>query len=526
MDEADMLPDDDSEMQPSDDPLYCPGKDDCDTDDDETNASTQPVEADRIFEAKFLVFESCLRELLDRCLFCGAPHCKIELDFVGTMVRAAVTCPASHTRTWRSQPVFHRRPMGNISVCAATLFTGSSPTKVLRLFSLMGMQSLQKTSFFKIQRCYLVPAVTEVWLSEQATLLDKLRGRKLCLAGDGRADTPGHSADFGTYTLLETTANRVIHTELVKSTEVSSSNRMEAEGLQRCLDYLHTQEMSVDILVTDRHSEGKASLRDHYPEINHRFDVWHVAKGVKKKIIAVARTKQHSVLLLWLKTIIRHIYWCARTSNGDGQLVLAKWTSLMRHIINIHEHPDPLHPVCEHGSTPERLWLVEGTETFNKLKAILMAPHLLRDIPFLSPKEQTSGLESYHAVLIHFAPKATKFRYEGMLARTYVAALHFNHNADRKVLLDENGKPRFRQKWSKGEKQWTLVAVKEKVTYDYVRKLVDSVLECVTRWPSYAVAERATYRQSHDTLTSRCGAKPQMEDAIARHRSRFSAGSV
>ncbi|KAG0423785.1 hypothetical protein HPB47_000454 [Ixodes persulcatus] len=211
--------------------------------------------------------------------------------------------------------------------------------------------------------------------------------------------------------------------------------------------------------------------------------------GVKKKIIAVARTKQHSVLLLWLKTIIRHIYWCARTSNGDGQLVLARWTSLMRHIINIHEHPDQLHPVC--------------TETFNKLKAILMAPHLLRDIPFLSPKKQTSGLKSYNAVLIHFAPKDTKFRFEGMLARTYVAALHFNHNADRKVLLDENGKPRFRQKWSKGEKQWTLVAVGEKVTYDYVQKLVDSVLECVTRWPSYAVAERARYRQSHDILTSR-----------------------
>lgn len=66
----------------------------------------------------------------------------------------------------------------------------------------------------------------------------------------------------------------------LQSTEVSSSNRMEAEGLQRCLNYLRTQEMSVDILVTDQHLEGKASLRDHYPEINHRFDVWHAAKGM------------------------------------------------------------------------------------------------------------------------------------------------------------------------------------------------------------------------------------------------------
>ncbi|CAN7945265.1 unnamed protein product, partial [Ixodes hexagonus] len=425
----------------------------------------QPPQADRVHEAKFLVFESCLKELLDRCLSCGAQHCEVQLTFVGTMVRAKVKCPSSHITTWRSQPTFHRKPMGNISVCSAILFTGSSPTKVLQLFSVMGMQSLQKSQFFKFQRCYLLPAVTEVWHSEQAILLDDLRGRKLCLAGDGRADTPGHSADFGTYTLLETAANRVIHTELVKSTEVSSSNRMEVEGMERCLSYLCAQDMRIDILVTDRHSEGKSSLKKNHPEINHRFDVWHAAKGVKKKIVVVARTKRHSVLLQWVKTITRHLYWCARTSNGDGPLVMAKWSSLMRHIINVHNHPDPLHPVCAHGDMPDRLWLEEGTETFKKLEGIPMAPHLLKDIPFLSPKEQTFGLESFHAVLIHFAPKSSKFCYYGMLARTYISALHFNHNADRKVLLDENENPRRRQKFSKAEKRWTLVTVKEKVTY-------------------------------------------------------------
>ncbi|CAN8016641.1 unnamed protein product, partial [Ixodes persulcatus] len=478
-------------------------------------------------EAKFLVFDSCLRELLDRCLVCGAPECKVKLDFVGTMVRAEVTCPLSHSRTWRSQPVLNRKPMGNISVCSAILFSGSSPTKVLRLFSFMGMQSLQKTQYFEFQRCYLLPAVTEVWHFEQATLLDDLRGKRLCLAGDGRADTPGHSADFGTYTLLETSTNRVLHTELVKSTEVSSSNRMETEGMERSLNYLRTQDMSVDTLVTDRHSESKAALRKNHPDITHQFDVWHVAKGVNKKIVAVARAKKHSVLLKWIKTIIRHLHWCARTSDGDGKLVLAKWVSLIRHMINVHEHPDPLHPACEHGKISDRLWLEEGkfypvcTETFKKLEAILMAPQLLRDIPFLSPKEQTFGLESFHAVLIHFAPKSSKFLYEGMLARTYIAALHFNHNADRDVLIDEDGNARFHQKCSKVDRRWTVVPAKEAVTYDYVQKLIDAVLGCLVRWPTYAIAEKAAYRQSHDTLSSKCGVKPQLEDAIARHRSRF-----
>ncbi|XP_042147490.1 uncharacterized protein LOC8027075 [Ixodes scapularis] len=468
------------------DPPYCPDESDMDDSDDETDASTEQPKPERFYEKKFLVFESNLRELLD------------------------------------SQPVLHRKPMGNLAVCSATLFSGSSPAKVLRLFSFLGMESVKKSQYFKIQRCYMLPAVSEVWFHEQATILDELRGRKLCLAGDGRADTPGHCADFGTYTLLETSVNRILHTELVKSTEVSSSNRMETEGMERSLNFLCAQDMTVDTLVTDRHSEGKASLKRNHPGIKHRFDVWHVAKGVNKKIVAAARSKQHNVLLKWSKTIVRHLHWCASTSDGDGKLVLAKWTSLIRHIINVHRHPDPLHPACEHGNVPDRLWLEEGTETFRKLEAILMAPNLLRDIPFLSPKEQTFGLESFHAVLIHFAPKSSKFQYDGMLARTYIAALHYNQNAGRDVLLDEDGSPKFYQRCSKAQKRWTLAPVKESVTYDYVRKLCDAVLECVNRWPTYAIAGKATYRVSHDTLSSKCGPKPSMGEAVARHRSRFS----
>lgn len=55
-----------------------------------------------------------------------------------------------------------------------------------------------------------------LWFHEQATVLDELRGSELCLAGEGRTDTPGHFADFGTYTLLETTANHILRKELVK----------------------------------------------------------------------------------------------------------------------------------------------------------------------------------------------------------------------------------------------------------------------------------------------------------------------
>ena len=41
-------------------------------------------------------------------------------------------------------------------------------------------------------------------------------GRDLVLGGDGRADSPGHCAKFGSYTMLELHANVVIDVQLVQ----------------------------------------------------------------------------------------------------------------------------------------------------------------------------------------------------------------------------------------------------------------------------------------------------------------------
>ena len=55
---------------------------------------------------------------------------------------------------------------------------------------------------------------------------------------------------------------------------------MEKEGLERVLDYLQLQhQMTVEVLVTDRHRQINKWLRENHPDINHYYDVWHVAKG-------------------------------------------------------------------------------------------------------------------------------------------------------------------------------------------------------------------------------------------------------
>ena len=62
------------------------------------------------------------------------------------------------------------------------------------------------------------------------------------------------------------------------------------------------------------------------------------------------------------KAIRRHLYWCVlSTKQGFGNLIVAKWKSVVRHIANLHtDHPEPLYKSCPHGPIEPREWIKQG----------------------------------------------------------------------------------------------------------------------------------------------------------------------
>jgi solute carrier family 8 (sodium/calcium exchanger) len=69
----------------------------------------------------------------------------------------------------------------------------------------MNVKSISSSTFENHQKYYLHPAVYDVWNKFQNRYLRPAlqRGQPLTLGGDGRADTPGHSAKFGSYGILD-----------------------------------------------------------------------------------------------------------------------------------------------------------------------------------------------------------------------------------------------------------------------------------------------------------------------------------
>jgi hypothetical protein len=174
-------------------------------------------------ERKFIVFVSSLLTLLSWCCCpeCGAHELTVPAigNGVGTLLRLTLVCRACDRQTvWNSQPFLGRFAAGNVLLSAAILFAGSSITKVTRVPSHMGVSSISPRTFFRHQSALLQPVIRKVWADHQRAIVATIKADEtpMVCGGDGRADSPGHSAKYGTYTLIELQKKVVVDLQLVQ----------------------------------------------------------------------------------------------------------------------------------------------------------------------------------------------------------------------------------------------------------------------------------------------------------------------
>uniref|UniRef100_A0A8C9ZMU8 Uncharacterized protein n=1 Tax=Sander lucioperca TaxID=283035 RepID=A0A8C9ZMU8_SANLU len=303
---------------------------------------------------------------------------------------------------------------------------------------------------------------------------------KVTLGGDMRAHAPGHCPTYGSYTMMDLSTNTVVDLQLVQSDEVGGSSDMEKEGLKRSLALLGARGVTIECIVTDRHTQIQKFLREE--NIPQFYDVWHMEKRLSKKIDKMAKKKDCEKVKRWMPAIRNHVYWTAASSQTGPERV-AKWTSLLNHVRDVHTHEDPLFPQCLHTirkTRDKRKWLSAGTPAFDSLEKELTKKSVLKDIAKLSPHYQTSSLEAFQSAILRFAPKNVVYPYLGMLCRLYLAALHYNENADGGRAPTSSGDPLPKSRTGESRAR----PVKTEATFRYVDDLMDMIMEKVFVDPS------------------------------------------
>ena len=230
----------------------------------------------------------------------------------------------------------------------------------------------------------------------------KKSGRLLRLAGDGRCDSPGYNAKFLSYSLLDMETDAIVTFVVVAVNITGSSSRIEVEGFRRSMLQLCEKGFAVEVLATDRHVQIRSIMKKEFHHVDHQFDIWHLAKSVKKELTAKAKLKGTEDLNLWIRSISNHLWWAAANCKGDQDWLEECWVSIVNHVASIHSFKGEKMTQCAHSpltSEQSRMkkWLKVGSRAHNASTEVALDKRLRKDIRQLSvlSHRKSRGLSFY-----------------------------------------------------------------------------------------------------------------------------------
>ena len=198
--------------------------------------------------------------------------CGMSLQYsakhIGARVDLEWKCAGGHCGKWESSEVLttnrHSKVFVNDSLLPiAIVLSGNNYAKFSLLCKVLNLSHMSKSNFCSFQTKCALPVVRDVWSKMRRLVLEILKGYKdICLCGDGRNDSPGHSAHYCVYTLMEHVTKVVVDLEVIDKRETGgNSTVMEREGLRRLLERL-MNELPLNELCTDASSTIIKLVRD------------------------------------------------------------------------------------------------------------------------------------------------------------------------------------------------------------------------------------------------------------------------
>ncbi|XP_053552119.1 uncharacterized protein LOC128643172 [Bombina bombina] len=460
---------------------------------EEFSVLDDPPFQDYVKERKYIVFESCIDQLLKRTTCtsvksCKSPLVKITKRVVGTMLMVSGECQQGHKCSlWQSQPCLSGFPVGNMLSCASILFSGNQFPMIKEMFSYLGVQFVDDSTYYKYQKQYLFPTIDMRWKEGKRSIIRSLHGKPITLYGEGQCDNPGYTGKFYTYTMLEEESKKIIDFKIIKVSKATSSVAMKAKAFRRCLNSILNDGLLVRIVATDRHVKIKKIMLEEYSEILHQFDIWNYSKSLRKKLLAVSKNKSCMDLTPWVPVIINHLWKSSMLCQGNEQLMSEIWRSILFHVVNIHSWKSgSLVMSCAHKpANDEELkkppWLPQKSHTIHDLRSIVCSPQIESDMKNLTEFCHTGNIEVFHNLLLKYKVKGMHCKMDEMEARTKLAVLAHNSNVygEQKRIRYTYGDLQFKPFFPKNKHEWQVRPTYDSMNMDHIFPMMTDVLKLV-----------------------------------------------
>ncbi|XP_068735198.1 uncharacterized protein [Montipora capricornis] len=381
----------------------------------------------------------------DKCALCGEGlHFKEEVKTIGSRVEIIRKCKNGHCQKWVSSEVLGVKNnveffLNDSLFAAAIIISGNNYSKFTLLCKALGLSIISRNTFTRFQKHCAAPVVKEIW-DEMNSLITGILQQydDLCLCGDGRNDSPGHSARYCVYTLMEHASKVVVDMAVVDKRETGGNSVvMEKEGLRRLLEKMASV-LPFSELATDASSSIMKLVRDmkeKFPqlvELFHSLDIWHKAKKLSKCLHQAAHRRGCETLKEWIDDIVNHFWFCCQSCDGSVDELKETWFGVLHHVCGEHEWAGG---ACKHSpdetGTSGKTYLAKSSKALTALREVVLDKKWLNNLEFYVRFRHTSVLESYNSMLTKYAPKRMAFEYPYFIMRIMLAAIDHNMHLSR-----------------------------------------------------------------------------------------------
>ena len=452
-----------------------------------------------------------LQQLFHFCPGCGGRVLQTRFRFTGAAVSVDYVCSfctiGSKPSTWHASPILRRKFVINVHISCSIMLAGLRFQSMTNFQNLMELPTLSRPSFSENVTTWLYPVIYRMYSERRDLILAGLKkrhadGLSVVLCGDAQFDSPGFSAKYCTYTIMDCKTNEVVDFSIVQKGQFTGA--LEHQAFSQVWECLVTEAgFQPNDLVIDRQATIAKIVEDRYPETQLSYDIWHMAKSLSTHLRTAAQS--HPKIAMWQKSIVNHLWFSCRESKGDPDLAVEIFHSCLLHVANIHKwklkrvifqtfdslresialkKPYPKKPVkytqCKHGPFPKEecrsiQWFNVGDEDFLALFKVITATRFSNDLRKCSKFLHTGKLESFHSMKLLYLPKLHSFELETMIAMTMLAAVQNNL-----YLKEENLKKSYIvRSYSRAMKKYVL---KRKNVYDNVsfkRSIIDSIIRMI-----------------------------------------------
>jgi hypothetical protein len=314
---------------------------------------------------------------------------------------------------------------------------------------------ISKPVFNRIRKVWLFPVIYRSFVDKKSAIVEKLKSSnvKLVLSGDGQYDSPGFSAKYCTYSIMNCDTNEVIDFCVIQKGQFTTD--LERHACQQLMHIL-VNEYKLDIgsFVSDRHTSIGAMMTEMFSNIFHAYDIWHMGKSLHKAL--TKSSKKHPKIAHWQNMLVNHFWWSTKTCQGNVDLLLEMFHSCLLHVLNIHnwsrrtkifktfaemrgKRPYPKKPAimkkCYHRHLIEKdskeiLWFNVEDKDYGALFKVITRTKFTNDMKKCCQFIHTGKLESFHNVKLTYLPKSTGFTMNTTIVLTMLAAVQNNTYLD------------------------------------------------------------------------------------------------